>query len=46
MIFVRGLILDRPQLKQKIMAILANKQDEELRGKSADELKAMLAELD
>ena len=37
---------ERTEQKQKIMAILASRQDEELRGKSADELKAMLAELD
>lgn len=31
--------------KQKIMAVLADKQDEELRNKSAEELQAMLEQL-
>lgn len=32
--------------KQKLMELIAAKQDEDLRGKSVDELKAMLNELD
>lgn len=32
--------------KQKILAILADKQDEDLRGKSPEELRAMLEQLD
>lgn len=32
--------------KQKIMSVLANKRDEELKGKSIEELEAMLTDLD
>ncbi|WPF70203.1 hypothetical protein BCVP_CDS0175 [Bacillus phage BC-VP] len=32
--------------KQKLMAALADKEDEELKGKSAEEIRAMIAELD
>lgn len=35
----------RKEKKARIMEIMANKQDEELKGKSLDELKAMMDEL-
>lgn len=37
---------ERKAQKQRIMEIMADKQDEELKGKSMDELQKMLAELD
>jgi len=36
---------DRREMKAKIMALIAEKQDESLRGKSLDELQAMVATL-
>ena len=36
----------RYEKKQKLMELISNKQDEELSGKSIDELKSMLSELD
>lgn len=37
---------ERKAQKQRIMEIMADKQDEELKGKSIDELQKMLTELD
>lgn len=37
---------ERKTQKQRIMEIMADKQDEELKGKSIDELQKMLTELD
>lgn len=37
---------DRRTRKRQLQAILANKQDEELKGKSADELKKLIDELE
>lgn len=36
---------ERKEQKQKIMAILANKEEQELQGKSVDELRKMLEEM-
>jgi hypothetical protein len=36
---------DNADKKQRILAIMAERQDEELKGKSLDDLKAMVAEL-
>lgn len=36
---------EQREKKQRLMSILADKQDAELQGKSVDEIKAMLAEL-
>lgn len=41
----RLLAKERKEQKQKIMNILANKQDEALKGKSIEELQQMLADL-
>lgn len=37
---------EQREKKQRLMEILANKQDEELKGKSTEEIQKMLAELD
>jgi hypothetical protein len=42
---VRRNAKDKREQKQKLMAILADKQDADLKGKSAAEIQAMLAEL-
>ncbi|AFQ96396.1 hypothetical protein [Bacillus phage vB_BceM_Bc431v3] len=36
----------RKEEKQKLLSILATKEDEELQGKSAEEIRAMIADLD
>jgi len=42
----RELVKERKVKKQKLMEILANKQDADLQGKSTEELQKMLDELD
>lgn len=42
---MRLLAAEKSQKKKRLLEILSNKQDEELQGKSADEIEAMIAAL-
>ena len=45
LINISSLSKERKEQKQRIMKVLASKQDEELKGKSVEELEKMLEEL-